>query len=88
MLQPCGLQLAFGLDTYDLQILIVNYNRITRVNENELQAQEVTSVESQPPTAPHVIRRSAHKIKLPPTEVPKLGVKLLSLRIFMTHSRA
>jgi hypothetical protein len=57
MLQPYGLQLAFGLDTHDLQRLIVNYNRITRINENELQAQEVTSVESQPLTALHVIRR-------------------------------
>ena len=70
-LQPCGLQLAFGLDTYDLQRLIAKYNRITRINENQLQAQEVTSVESQPPRALHGIRRSVHKINLPPTQVPK-----------------
>jgi dihydroneopterin aldolase len=70
-LQPCGLQLAFGLDAHDLQRLTVDYNRIAKINENELQAQEVTSVESQPPTVLHAIRRSVHKIKLPPTEVPK-----------------
>jgi len=37
-LQPCRLQLAFGLDTYDLQRLIANHNRITRINENELRS--------------------------------------------------
>jgi len=81
-LQPCGLQLVFGLDTHDLQRLIVNYNRITRINENELQAQEVTSVESQPSTALHAIRRSVHKIKLPPNEVPKPGCQTTEFKHF------
>jgi hypothetical protein len=49
----------------------VDYNRIARINENELQAHKVTSVESQPPTALHAIGRSVHKIKLSPTEFPK-----------------
>ena len=72
-LQPCGLELAHGLDTHDLQRFIVNYNRITRINNNEPQEQDITKVESQPPTALHAIRRSVHKIKLPPSEVPKSG---------------
>jgi hypothetical protein len=81
-LQPCGLQLAFGLDTYDLQRLIVNHNRITRINENELQPQEFTSVESQPPTALHAIRRPVPKTELPPTEVPKPGCQTTKFKHF------
>jgi hypothetical protein len=81
-LQPCGLQLACGLDTHHLQRRIVNYNRITRINKNELQAQETTSAGSQLPTALHAIRRSTHKIKLPPTEVQKPGCQTTEFKDF------
>jgi hypothetical protein len=81
-LQLFGLQLACGLDTHDLQRLIVNCNRITKINENELQAQETISVGPQLPTALHAIRRSTHKIKLPPTKVPKPGCQTTEFKDF------
>jgi len=81
-LQPCELQLAFGLDTYDLQSLTAKHNRITRINENELQAQEVISVESQLPTTLHAIRRPVPKIELPPTEVLKPGCQTTKFKHF------
>lgn len=73
-LQPCGLELAHGLDTHDLQRFIVNYNRIARINDNEPQPQEITRVTASYST--NAIRRSVHKIKLPPTEVPKSGCQI------------